>query len=135
MPLLPPTNTLPFWAHIITEFPASINFFLRPSEQLSSPAPQAHDIIRQYAVLLFVSYLIALIFSLRPVDETSRHVSGALALYHVAPLVRAARRTISNVEGYGAGLGGSVVHLVLHAVCLASLGGLFMLGPAKRRVS
>jgi hypothetical protein len=134
MPLLP-SNTLPFWAHILTELPASINFFLHPSEQLSSPAPQAHAIITQYAVLLLISNIIALIFALRPVDATSRHVGGALSIYHAAPLVRATRRIISNDEGYGSGLGGPVLHLVVHGVCLLALGGLFMSRPTKGRVS
>jgi hypothetical protein len=134
MPLLPPP-AIPFWAHILTELPASINFFLRPSEQLSSPAPQAHAIIRQYAILLLVSNIIASIFALRPVDATSRHVGGALSIYHAAPLVRAARRIISRDEGYGGGLGGPVLHLVVHGVCFVTLGGLFLSRPTKRRVS
>jgi hypothetical protein len=135
MPLLPPTNAIPFWVHVLTELPASINFFLRPSEQLSSPAPQAHAIIRQYAILLLVSNIIALIFALRPVDATSRHVGGALSIYHTAPLVRAARRILYNDEGYGSGLGGPVLHLVVHGVCLLTLGGLFLSRPTKRRTT
>jgi hypothetical protein len=135
MPFLPPTNTLPFWVHILTELPASINFFLRPSEQLSSPAPQAHAIIKQYAILLLVSSIIALIFALRPVDATSRNVGGALAIYHAAPLMRAARRIVSNHDGYGGGLGGPVLHLVVHCVCLVTLGELFWSRPAEQRVT
>jgi hypothetical protein len=135
MPLLQSTNTIPFWAHIAAELPASINFFLRPSEQLSSPAPQAHAIIRQYAILLLVSNIIALIFALRPVDATSQHVGGALSLYHAAPFVRAARRILSGDEGYRGGLGGPAVHLVMHSVCLMTLGDLFLSRPTRRRLS
>ncbi|KAH8684229.1 hypothetical protein BGZ60DRAFT_511295 [Tricladium varicosporioides] len=86
MAILP---TLPFWLHIIIELPASLNFFLRPSEQLPTPAPQAHAIIKQYAVLLLASNLIALTFALRPIDDTSKKVAGALAVYHIAPVLRA----------------------------------------------
>ncbi|KUJ12287.1 uncharacterized protein LY89DRAFT_688036 [Mollisia scopiformis] len=114
---------LPFWLHILIEFPASLNFFFNPSEQLPSPGPQAHAIIKQYAVLLLVSNLIAGIFALRPLDRTSRNVAGALAVYHLAPLVRAASR-IGNAR-YGNGLGGPVVHVVVHGACLLGLFGLY----------
>jgi len=65
-------SRLPFWAHILIELPAAFNFLLRPSEQLSAPAPQTHAIIQQYGALLLVSINIALIFATRPVDPTSR---------------------------------------------------------------
>jgi hypothetical protein len=119
MPPLP--ATLPFWFHLLIELPASINFFLQPSEQLSSPAPQAHAIIRQYAVLLFVSNLIALIFALRPVDGTSRNVASALSVYHLAPLMRAGSRIVEGGGEYGKGLGGPALHLVVHGLCFAGL--------------
>jgi hypothetical protein len=121
MSCLPPT--LPFWLHLLIELPASTNFFFAPSEQLSSPAPQAHMILKQYAVLLFVSALIALIFALRPIDGTSRRVAGALSVYHLAPLVRAGSRIMEGSGEYGKGLGGPVFHLVVHAVCFAGLLG------------
>jgi hypothetical protein len=124
MPLLP--ATLPFWFHLLIELPASINFFLQPSEQLSSPAPQAHAIIRQYAVLLFVSNLLALIFALRPIDGTSRSVAGALSVYHLAPLVRAGTRIAEESGEYGQGLGGPIVHFVVHGLCFAGLVGTYM---------
>lgn len=116
---LPPT--LPFYFHLLIETPASINFFFNPSEQLSSPAAQAHIIIQQYAVLLFASALIALIFALRPIDGTSRSVAGALAIYHLAPLVRAVGRIVEGRGVYGKGLGGPFVHLIVHTACCAGL--------------
>jgi len=124
MPRLPPT--LPFWIHLLIELPASVNFFLNPSEQLSSPAPQAHAIIKQYALLLFVSTLIALIFAFRPVDRTSRSVAAALSIYHLAPLVRAGSRIVEGSGDYGKGLGGPIVHLIVHLVCFGALLGTFM---------
>jgi len=121
---LPPSAA--FWLHFLLELPASLNFFLRPSEQLPSPAPQAHAIIRQYALLLFVSSLIALIFALRPVDGTSRNVAGALSVYHLAPLVRAGSRVVEGSVDYGKGLGGPMVHLVVHGLCFAGLVGAYL---------
>jgi hypothetical protein len=131
MPPLPLTLGFGFWLHFLIEFPASLNFFLRPSEQLSSPAPQAHAIIRQYAVLLFVSNLIALIFALRPVDGASRNVAGALSVYHLAPLVRAGSRIVDGSGEYGNGLGGPMVHLGVHGICFAGLLGIY-LSKSKR---
>jgi hypothetical protein len=124
MPLLP--STLPFWFHLLIELPASINFFLNPSEQLSSPAPQSHTIIRQYAVLLLVSALIALIFAFRPIDKTSRNVAGALSLYHLAPVTRAGSRILEGSRGYGNGLGGPATHLIVHTICFAGLVSIFL---------
>ncbi|KAL5318758.1 hypothetical protein ACEPPN_013824 [Leptodophora sp. 'Broadleaf-Isolate-01'] len=122
MPILNPA----FLIHILLELPASLNFFFRPNEQLSSPAPQAHALIRQYAVLLLSSNIIALVFAFRHVDEISRRVAGALAIYHAAPLVRAVGRITSKKEGYGKGLGGPWVHAVGHAGALGALGWVFL---------
>jgi hypothetical protein len=124
MPLT--TATTPFWLHIIIEIPASLNFFFNPSEQLSSPAPQAHAIIKQYAVLLLVSSFIALILALRPIDRTSKNVAGALSLYHLSPLLRAAGRLMDRGASYGSGLGGPWIHLIVHGLCFVLLVGLFM---------
>ncbi|ESZ95640.1 hypothetical protein SBOR_3988 [Sclerotinia borealis F-4128] len=127
---------LPFLLHTLIEIPASLNFLLNPSSQLSSPAPQAHTLIQQYAILLFVSCLIALIFAWRPVDRTARLVAGALSLYHWAPAFRAACRILEG-DGVGKGvkgLGGPGVHLLVHLLCGAGLLGLFLSGGRKRRV-
>lgn len=69
MPLDP---RYPFWVHGLIELPAGLNFLLRPSEQLSSPAPQAHPIIRQYGTLLLSSVIVALIFGTQPISTSSR---------------------------------------------------------------
>lgn len=132
MPLL---QTLPFWIHIAIESPASINFFVNPSDQLTSPAAQAHAIIRQYGVLLFISNLIALIFALRNVDKTSRRVAGALAVYHLAPLVRAGGRVVGGDALFGKGLGGPVVHLIVHGICFLGLAALGLPALMKRKPS
>ncbi|KAK2627774.1 hypothetical protein QTJ16_002420 [Diplocarpon rosae] len=139
MPLaLPPALNIPFLIHVFLETPASLNFFFRPNNQLSSPAPQAHALIKQYAVLLLSSSLIALVFAFREADDTSRRVAGALAVYHVAPLMRAVERIGAGVEGKkererealrGVGgrgkaegdLGGPWVHAVMHASALGAL--------------
>jgi len=125
-------STLPFWFHLLIELPASINFFLNPSEQLSSPAPQSHALIRQYAALLFASSLVALIFAVRPVDRTSRNVAGALAVYHLAPLGRALSRIFEGGIGYGKGLGGPWVHLAAHGFCFVELSRMYLSRRQKR---
>jgi hypothetical protein len=125
-------STLPFWFHLLIELPASINFFLNPSEQLSSPAPQAHALVRQYAALLFASSLVALIFAVRPVDRTSRNVAGALAVYHLAPLGRAVSRVLGGEVGYGKGLGGPWIHLVAHVFAFVELSRMYVSKRQKR---
>ena len=86
------TVRLGYLLHAFIEIPAAINFFLFPSRQLGVHTPQAHPVIKQYALLLFSSVLIALIFAWRPEDELSGQVAGALAIYHVGPAVRSASR-------------------------------------------
>ncbi|KAI9054529.1 hypothetical protein LZ554_001685 [Drepanopeziza brunnea f. sp. 'monogermtubi'] len=147
MPLAIPLRiNLPFLIHIALETPASLNFFLRPDNQLSSPAPQAHALIRQYAALLLSSNLVAAVFACREVDGTSRWVAAALALYHLAPLLRALARisgsegvrgqrgtvrTVRTVRetggreggnaGHERGLGGPWVHAFAHAGAMGAL--------------
>ncbi|KAI4280105.1 MAG: hypothetical protein L6R35_005975 [Caloplaca aegaea] len=78
------TNMLrrPFLLHMIVELPASIAFFLNPSMTLSQSQPHAHAVIRQYALLLMSSNIIAYNFIFRSPDETSASVAAALAVYH-----------------------------------------------------
>jgi len=128
------SSRLPFWAHVLIELPAAFNFLLHPSEQLPIPAPQAHAIIQQYGALLLVSVNIALIFAVRPVDPTSRKVSGALALYHLAPLSRAVSRIRKGDFEYGQGLGGPWVHLVVHFIVLLGLVQLWARGRSPTPV-
>ena len=132
MPIL---QTVPFWIHILIEAPASINFFFNPSEQLPSPASQAHAIIRQYAVLLLVSNLIALIFALRPLDQTGKNVAAALSVYHLAPVVRAGTRIFYSFYGdsYGQGLGGPWLHLSVHGGCFVALSTLGLWGKIEKK--
>lgn len=117
---MPSDGTLPFLLHMVVEIPASLNFLIRPGNQLAIPAPQAHVIIRQYATLLLSSNLIALVFFNRAVDETSRNVAGALALYHVTPIVRAVSRLIDGERAV------PLLHASVHLACLASLTLLYL---------
>jgi hypothetical protein len=119
------------WLHILIETPASLNFFLNPSQQLhpSTPAPAAaaaEALIRQYALLLLSSNLIALIFAVRPVDRTSRRVAGALGLYHAGPIVRAASRLLHGEAFFNGGFGGPATHLGVHVACFLALLGSWM---------
>lgn len=92
---------------------------------LSQPQPHAHAIIRQYALLLVSSNLIAYAFLFRPTDEASNAVAAALALYHTGPLLRAGYRIYSG-EGTGGPRGGLLgspwVHVFAHLSSLVALG-------------
>lgn len=110
-----------FSLHLLIEIPASINFFIHPSGQLDSPAPQAHTVIRQYAILLFVSNVIAAIFAFRNIDRTSKNVAGALALYHIGPVFRAGTFMMSRDKHKTRAFGGAYLHFGVHLVCLAFL--------------
>ncbi|KFY98700.1 hypothetical protein V498_01308 [Pseudogymnoascus sp. VKM F-4517 (FW-2822)] len=112
-----------FGLHTLVETPAALNFFVIPSEelQLAAPSPCAEALIRQYALLLLCTNVIALVFLLRPVDKVSRHVACALGLYHLGPALRAISRLTRNEAALGTGLGGPAVHLVFHVLCLITL--------------
>ena len=115
-------TNLAFLLHILIEVPASINFLFNPSATPSTPQPHAHAVIRQYAVLLMVTNIIALIFYLRPPDLLSCRVAGALSLYHIGPLVRAIIRQFRGERGRGGNkLGGPLVHAIVHVVCFWAL--------------
>lgn len=110
-----------FLLHIFVELPASIKFFTKPSFGLANTLPsEAEAIIRQYALLLFVSVMLACIFLRRSKDETSRRVAFALAVYHVAPLARAMWR-IYERESQKSDLGGPYLHLAAHLFCCTAL--------------
>ena len=114
---------IPFFLHIIGEFGAATGFFLRPSQTLNRPQPDAHAVIRQYALLLTSTNLIAAIFLFQSQPTTvSTKVAGALALYHLGPLTRAylkARR--GERMGIWEGMGGAWVHIVFHSIVTAAL--------------
>ena len=108
--------------HILIETPAAINFFLFPSKQLSAYTPQAHAVIKQYALLLFSSILIAAIFAGRSDDQLGGQVAGALAVYHVGPIVRSASRLWQymdpgdNTNWHLGSLAEPALYLVVHVV-------------------
>ncbi|ERF69159.1 hypothetical protein EPUS_01116 [Endocarpon pusillum Z07020] len=106
----------PFLLHAMVETPASLNFFLNPSGQLPNCTPQVHAVIRQYAVLLFSSVLVALSFAFKDLDESSGQAAGALALYHLAPVVRATGRLMDRQAVWQ-----PLLFVTVHGVCLAGL--------------
>jgi hypothetical protein len=106
----------PFLVHALLEIPASLNFLLYPSGQLGVYSPQAHPVIRQYAVLLLSSILIALSFAMRDADELSGQVAGALAIYHLAPILRAAGRLTGRQAVWQ-----PLLFFASHGFCLAGL--------------
>lgn len=104
----------PFLLHVVVEIPASLNFLLYPGGQLRTYSPQAHPVIRQYAVLLLSTILIALSFASRSQDELSGQVAGALALYHLAPMLRATGRLRGDQAVWE-----PLLFLASHGICLA----------------
>lgn len=126
-----------FGLHIVVEIPAALNFIVNPSEelQLATPSPSAEALIRQYALLLICSNLIALVFLLRPIDKVSRRVACSLGLYYLGPAVRAISRLIRNEPALGTSLGGPAIHLVVHMFCfVAFITGIipWLVGNRKR---
>ena len=106
--------------HLVIETTAAINFLLRPSATLSIPQPHSHGVIRQYALLLLTTNIIAAAVLDRAVnDELSGHIVAALALYHTGPFVRA----VSKIRRGNADdiLGGAWLHALSHLLCLACL--------------
>lgn len=113
---------LPFLLHVVVETPATLNFLLFPSDQLSAHTPNAHAIIRQYACLLFGSVLIALAFVQRPIDTLSGQVAGAFAIYHVAASVRAGSRLKRQMsQRRQILLSEASLHLLVHSLCVGSM--------------
>ena len=107
-----------FIIHALIEIPAAINFMLSPSKQLGKPTPHAHAIIRQYALLLLSSVLIALVFASRPADELSRYVAGALAIYHIGPAIRSCARLSNQASNSEAILfSEAFLYLICHLLC------------------
>ena len=127
MPSIPIIPALPFWLHFFVELPPSVVFLVKPDAQLAAPQPHARPLIRQYAALLFSMNLTALIFAWREVDETSQLVAGAMAIYHIAPIIRALHRfrhgenTMLRSQRRSHALGGPGLHLLVHSICLLSL--------------
>ena len=118
-----PYVNLPFFIHILGEFGASCGFWFRPSATLDRPQPDAHPIIRQYALLLVSTNLIAGIFLFQ--DQPSKiscQVAGALAFYHLGPLTRAALKVRDGQQiGFREGMGGTWIHLAFHSIATAGL--------------
>jgi hypothetical protein len=114
----------PFLLHVLVEVPASINFFFNPASQMQTPHQDAFPIIRQYAVLLMSMNLIAMACLFQAPDDTNPWIPAAMGLYHFAPLYRAAVGLSKSNTGRAhrvRGLGGPVVHFIVHSACLGAL--------------
>jgi len=114
-----PTDQAGLLLHLMVELPASINFLLRPSATLSVPQPQAHAVIRQYALLLMSTNLIVLALLMREMDQLSGKIAGALVLYHIGPIARALSRVKNQASG--SVLGGPKLHAFVHVLCVVTL--------------
>lgn len=121
-------TSVPFILHIIIELPAALSFAFFPSATLSIAQPHAQAVIRQYALLLLSTIIIAAVFSLQDrgghgPNMPERGVASALALYHLGPLIRAGHRSRRG-EGTGRGLLGQPwLHVLVHVLCCLALGG------------
>ena len=104
-----------FLLHLIIETAAAINFLLRPSATLLAPQPHSHAVIRQYALLLISSNIIAAVMLNREVDATSGKIAGALGVYHFGPVVRAVSRIVQKSSG--SGLNEPWLHAIAHMLC------------------
>ncbi|KAI9820033.1 MAG: hypothetical protein M1827_006604 [Pycnora praestabilis] len=115
-------HQVPFLLHLLVEVPPCINFFFNPDGQLAKPQPYAHAVIRQYAMLLLSTNIIAAIFIVRPTDEIARQVAGALAVYHIGPMLRALERLRGEDDEPTANkgpssLGGPGAHWAIEFLC------------------
>lgn len=111
-----------FLLHILVEIPALINFMVYPSKQLGIYTPHAHAVIRQYALLLLCSVLIAFIFLTRINDDLTGLVAGALAIYHIGPAVRSVGRLrVQARTGQRILISEAALYLVVHLGCGSSL--------------
>lgn len=116
---------VPFLFHIIVELPASLGFFFYPSATLALVQPHAHSVIRQHALLLTSTNLVAWAFLFEDPSPLSGRIAAALGLYHVGPIVRSWNRTKAD--------GGTMsmrerwrapwLHLGVHSVCVVALMG------------
>lgn len=114
IPALPLSN--PFFIHALIETFAVVSFLTNPSGQIGVYTPHAHAVIRQYGVLLLSSVLVSLIFANRDPDGLSGQVAGALAVYHVAPILRAMSRLFGEEAVWQ-----PLLFLAGHGLCLAGL--------------
>lgn len=116
---------MPFLLHIIIELPAALRFALYPSSTLQAPQPYAHAVLRQYALLLLSSIVIAAIFAFASGDRDwiERGVAGSLSLYHLGPAFRAFYRRRRG-EGRGTSwLQQPGMHAIVHLTCWIALAG------------
>jgi hypothetical protein len=126
---MPTLTHLALLVHFLIELPASVLFFLRPSQTLSQPQPHAHGVIRQYALLLVASELVVMPLLLQPVSGHSRSVAGALAVYHLGPTARfLSRWRRARLEGESSMAAGAATIAVAHAVAASMMIGSFFGG-------
>lgn len=125
-------KSLPFTLHILIEVPAALTFLLYPSLTLVRPQPYAHAVIRQYGFLLLSSNIIASVFAFQIHDrelldvqimQIEAWVAGSLALYHLAPLMRATSRMWLEGGKQKGFVGQPWVHALAHGICLIALMG------------
>ena len=114
------SKQLAFGLHVFIEIPAALLFLINPSATLPVAQPYAHPVIRQYALLLICSSLIAAFFTVHNDNTISCHVAGALALYHLGPLVRAVSRVLRKESGKTV-MGNPWMHLAAHGICATAL--------------
>lgn len=123
-------SKLGFLLHICIEIPAFVNFILFPSKQLGQLTPHAHPIVRQYALLLLSSIIIAACFLPRQHDNLTSQIAASLAIYHIGPSVRSVSRLRQQARsGRRIWYSEAFLYLVVHLACGCSLLCCFFASP------
>ncbi|KAI1420006.1 hypothetical protein F5Y12DRAFT_166364 [Xylaria sp. FL1777] len=115
---------LAFVMHAAVETAAGISFIAHPEGQLPGCGPAAKLILRQYGGLLLASSMVCLVIIAGPDcgTTTTRLMAAALGSYHVWPCYRASTRIRNETRDKlkeTSVLGGPLVHLLVHLVCLS----------------
>ncbi|KAI0129869.1 hypothetical protein BJ170DRAFT_290765 [Xylariales sp. AK1849] len=113
---------LPFALHAAMETAAALSFILTPEKQLPGCSPATKLVLQQYGGLLLSTNFICLVVLLQPeFDGFSKMIGAALGSYHIWPSFRAYARLSQQIpsdSNDASTLGGPVVHLMLHGLCL-----------------
>lgn len=123
------SSMLFFYLHALLAIPPTLNFFVLSFKPHLLPPAQIPHILRNYSALLLSTALITFTFILKP--ESDGWMAWALAVYHLAPITRAALRIESGEEIWTREMGGPGVHLGLHLIVFW---GLLIRGIAGGRV-
>ena len=111
-------QNLPLLSHALLTLPAFLNFLHLSFNPHLLPPSQLPAILRNYSFLLLSTFLSTLTYaSPAPSKRKDSLLSLSLAVYHLAPIARAAQRIWTQGEKAFQGerrMGGPGVHLIVH---------------------